>query len=90
MTIFKKMHELRVIGSEPEYLHLKRLLAEAISAGYVEQVPVMSTNPALPDREWYRDKETGEIYYLVPPGDRNGRWDRVDPKDLIGRDEKVH
>jgi len=39
---------------------------------------------------WYRDKETGEIYSLVPPDfpDR-GWWDRVDIEDLKRSDLPV-
>jgi hypothetical protein len=89
MSIFKEMHELRTI-SKAGFLRLKGMIADAISRGYVEQIPVMKPNPFLPNREWYRDKETGEIYFLDPPGERGGCWDRVDPKDLIAPDEKVH
>lgn len=90
MTILKEIHELRVIGTKPEFLHLKRLLSEAISQGYIEQIPVFKPNRLWPDQEWYRDKETREIYRLVPPGERGGSWDRIDPKDLIAPDESVH
>lgn len=90
MSIFKEMHELRSIGSKDDFWHLKRMLSEAISRGYVEQVPVMKPNRWVPDQEWYRDKETGEIYRLEPPGERGGWWDRVDPKDLIAPDERIH
>ncbi|MFI5102417.1 MAG: hypothetical protein ACHP9V_03495 [Terriglobales bacterium] len=42
-----------------------------------------------PKQEWYRDKETGQIYYLVPPGERPGWWAEIDPNDLIEPGQKV-
>jgi hypothetical protein len=89
MTIFKEIHELRVIGSKPEFLELKRKLSEAISRGWVEQIEVMRPSRFSPNQEWYRDKETGEIYSLDPPGERGGWWDRVDPGELIESGRKV-
>ena len=66
------------------------MLSEATERGYVEQVPVMkSSSPGL-NEEWYRDKETGEIYALSEPWEQvRGQWERVDPKDLIGPDQLV-
>jgi hypothetical protein len=69
MGIFKEMHDLRGVW---DYRHLRRKLSEAISRGYVEQVPVMKPNRFLPNQEWYRDKETGRIYSLVSPDEREG------------------
>jgi len=60
MAIFREMHEKRGFDSEREYHELRRMLSEAISMGYVEQVPVMKPSRFLPKQEWYRDKETGE------------------------------
>jgi hypothetical protein len=89
MTIFTEMHETREIGSQRDFEELKRMLSEAISRGYVEQIPVMKPNRFLPRQTWYRDRETGQIYSLVPPGDRGGWWAEVDPEDLRGPGEKV-
>jgi hypothetical protein len=90
MTIFKEIHEPREIGSKAEFRELKRKLSEAISRGWVEQIAVMKPSRFSPNQEWYRDKETGEIYHLVPPGERGGWWDRVDPEDLYTPGEKVN
>ena len=91
MGIFKDMHEQRMFDSDMEYRELCRLLSVAISRGYVEQIAVMKkqTRFSLP-REWYRDKETGEIYSLVAPeGKIRGSWDKVDPQDLVEPGERV-
>jgi hypothetical protein len=42
VTVFKDMHETRVIDSQWDYQQLLRMLSEAIARGYVEQVPVMN------------------------------------------------
>jgi len=42
-----------------------------------------------PRREWYRDKETGQIYSLDPPGERGGWWAEVDLEDLIEPGQKA-
>ena len=90
MGIFKEMHEAREIGSKWEFKQLLRMLSEAISRGHVEQVPVMKPSEFLPKQTWYRDKETGQIYSLVPPDDRGGWWAEVDLKDLIEPGETVN
>jgi hypothetical protein len=41
MGTFKEMYEQRIFNSEWEYRELRRKLSEAISRGYVEQVPVI-------------------------------------------------
>ena len=90
MGIFSEMHAKRQFDSEWEYRELRRMLSEAIARGYVEQVPVMKPNRFSPWREWYRDRETGEIFCLDPPEERiRGWWDRIDPKDLIDPEETV-
>lgn len=84
MAIFKEMYEMRLFNSDWEYRELRRMLSEAISRGYVEQVPVMKPHPFVPREEWYREKETGEIYSLVPPEEKSrGQWLQVDPGDLV-------
>ncbi len=90
MGVFKEIYELRQVSGKLAYLGVKRRIEEAISRDWVERVPVMKPNRLCPDEEWFRDKETGEIYRLVPAGERGGWWDKVDASDLIGPDEKVH
>jgi hypothetical protein len=87
--IFKEMHETRVVSPGFDYGELRRMLSEAISRGYVEQIPVMKPHRFAPAREWYRDKETGQIYSLDPPGERPGWWVEVDLNDLTEPGEKV-
>ncbi|MBZ5689966.1 MAG: hypothetical protein LAP86_33670 [Acidobacteriia bacterium] len=89
MTVFKDMHETRVVDPGRDYHELLRMLSEAIARGYVEQVPVMKPHPYAPSRTWYRDMETGQIYSLDPPDERPGWWAEVDPKDLIEPGENV-
>jgi hypothetical protein len=77
------MHETRVVEPGFDYRELRRMLSEAIARGYVEQIPVMKPHPFVRDREWYRDKETGQIYSLTPPHERPGWWAEVDLDDLM-------
>lgn len=80
-----------MFASDWEYRELRRMLSEAVSRGYVEQIPVMKKQNRFPlPREWYRDKETGEIYSLLAPeGKIRGSWDKVDPQDLVESGEPV-
>ncbi len=89
MGIFKEIHEMRVVGSPYESRELIRKLGEAISRGWVEQIPVMKPHPMSPNQTWYRDKETGQIYSLDPFDERPGLWMEVDLHDLIGPNEKM-
>jgi hypothetical protein len=91
MGIFKEMYERRVFNSDWEYKELRRKLSEAISRGYVEQVPVIKkANRFALKREWYRDKETGEIYCLIEPDAKiRGGWDKVDPQDMVGPGDRI-
>ncbi len=89
MGVFKDMHEQRTVDPGRDYLELRRMLSEAIERGYVEQVPVMKRHPMSLRDEWYRDKETGEIYVLIAPDDRPGCWDRIDPSELVDPGETV-
>jgi len=76
------MYDGRHFESMRDYTELRRKLSEAISRGYVEQMSrtkiVVSSN-----EEWYRDKETGELFCLVAPGEKSwGWWTRIDPEDF--------
>ena len=89
MSIFKEMHEQRIFNTPREYQELRRMLSEAIERGCVEQIPVMKPSRFSPTKEWYRDKETGEIYELIPPDERAGWWTKIDPSDLVDPNEPV-
>jgi hypothetical protein len=91
MGIFKEMYEQRHFNSDWEYTELRRKVSEAISRGYVEQIPVMEKPRRFSlKKEWFRDKETGEIYYLIgPDGKSRGGWDRVDAQDLVEPGERI-
>ena len=90
MGIFKDMHELRHFESDRQHRELRRMLSEAIERGYVEQIPVGKRHPFCFDVEWYRDKETGEIYSLMAPDERiRGHWEKVDLEDLSPPNDRV-
>jgi len=89
LSVFKQMHEKSGFDSQWEFEQLLRMLSEAISRGYVEQVPVMKPSRFLPLQKWFRDKETGEIYSLVPPDGDRGWWAKIDPQDIVGPDENI-
>jgi len=84
------MHEQKRFASDWEYKELHRMLSEAMSRGYEEQVPVMKPNRFSPNQEWYQEKETGEIYSLDAPDEKNrGWWDRVEMQDLVDPDQRL-
>ena len=90
MSIFKEMHETHSFSSFEEFNDLQRMLASAISRGFVEQVSVMKPSQFAPDMAWYREKETGEIYSLTPPDPpARGWWDRVDIEELKEPGESI-
>jgi len=91
--IFKEMHEGRHFESVRDYTELRRMLSEAISRGYVEQTRVIRAVIAQPpDEEWYRDKETGETYALVAPGERDwGWWTKINSEEpTLHPDDTIH
>jgi len=81
VSVFKDMHEARVVRPGRDYHELLRMLSEAISDGHVEQIPVMKPRPNAPNLRWYRDKTAGQVYSLDPPDERPGWWAEVDPGD---------
>jgi hypothetical protein len=90
MGIFKEMSEQRSFAWDWEYRELRRKLSEPISREHVEQVPVMKPHRYAPKREWFRDKETGEIYSLDTPEEKSrGWWDEVDISDLVEPGERI-
>jgi hypothetical protein len=83
MSVFEEMHPGDRFESLRDYNELKRMLSETIERGFVEEVPVMITRTVPMVERWYRDKETGEIYSLIPPeAPSRGAWERVELKDL--------
>ena len=90
MGTFQQMFEKRRFDSDWEYRELRRMLSEAISGGYVEQIAVMNPNRFLPTEEWYRDLETGEVYSLVGPEERmRGHWCKIEFEEVNPKTEKV-
>lgn len=83
MSIFEEMYPFRQFDSWRDFDELKRMLAEAISRGFVEEVCVMKTREVPRTENWFRDKETGDIYSLIPPEPpARGSWERVDTEEL--------
>jgi hypothetical protein len=79
MGLFGEMYGNRQFPSDLEYRELRRTLSEAIAGGSVERIPVIKRNRVFPSEQWFRDKETGEIYSLIRPEERiRGRWAKVD------------
>ncbi len=82
-SIFEEMHPYRHFDSWRSFTDLQRMLREAIDRGYVEEVPVMKTHAMRRVVNWYRDKESGDIYSLVPPDfPARGSWEKIDIEDL--------
>jgi hypothetical protein len=89
-SIFEEMYSFRRFNSWRDFEEVKRMLGEAISRGFVEEVPVMKTSEIPQTENWYRDKETGDIYSLVPPeAPSAGRWARVDIDEVRRSDDAV-
>lgn len=83
MSIFREMHMFRQFDSWRDFYELKRMLGEAIERGYVEEVPMRRVRKVRRTENWYRDKETGEIYSLIPPEPpARGAWEPVDIEDF--------
>lgn len=79
MGIFREMYDGRQFPSESEYGELQRTLSEAVAGGAVERIPVIRRNRSFTSEQWFRDKQTGEIYSLIRPEERiRGQWARVD------------
>lgn len=83
MSIFQEMYPYRQFGSWRDFDELKRMLGEAIDRGFVEEVDVMKVREVPRTENWYREKETGEIYSLIPPEPpAQGSWEPVDVQEL--------
>lgn len=78
MGILKEIRGRTQFSSEDEFGELRQALSEAIAGGSIERVPVRKHNRYFPGEQWFRDKETGEIYSLIQPAERiRGRWAKV-------------
>ena len=91
MSIFEEMYPYRNFEFRRDFDELQRMLGEAVSRGFVEEVHVVGNGkvPQL-DRKWYRDKETGDIYSLTLPWERSlGYWERVDIEDFIDPNQAI-
>jgi hypothetical protein len=79
MAMFNKTEDNVQLPSDSEFSDLWQELSEAIAQGQLEKVPVIKRHRYFPTEQWFRDKETGEIYSLIKPQERiRGRWAKVD------------
>lgn len=85
MSVFQEMYPSRQFDSWHDFEELKRMLSEAIDRGFVEEINVIKSREVPRTENWYRDKETGEIYSLIPPEPpARGSWVAVDIRDSCG------
>ena len=77
------MHETRQFDSDWDYRELRRMLLEAISRGYVEQIPVMTPIPSRRTESGSVIGDRGNLFLRCAGGKIRGRWERVDPQDLV-------
>jgi hypothetical protein len=79
VSILNEMHRRDGFDSARQFSELRRMLAEAMARGLVQEVPVTIIRKVPYVENWYRDNETGEIYALSPfnPPAR-GAWHRID------------
>lgn len=79
MGVFNKLWPTGQFPSDAEYSELTESLAQAMADGQIEKVPVIKRKRYFPTEQWFRDKETGEIYSLIKPQERiRGQWAKVD------------
>lgn len=79
MSFFREIYGSSQLQSDTDYREVQRMLSEAMDAGRVEKVPVRKRSRVFPNEQWFRDKESGEIYCLIKPAERiRGRWAKVD------------
>jgi hypothetical protein len=75
--------------SDADYVQLRRLLEQFMADERVRKVPAF--NPLYPglQEEWFLDVEAGDIYCLVPAGERgNPVWEKVDVFDRRNANQK--
>jgi len=79
MGILNKIYTNSQFASDSEFSDLWQTLSQAMAEGQIEKVPVIKRRRYFPAEQWFRDKETGEIYSLITPQERiRGRWGKVD------------
>jgi hypothetical protein len=85
MNVFREMFDKNKFESLGEFTELQRMLRQAIERGYVEEVPVTLKREVSQVERWYRDKETGDIYSLIPPESAaRGCWEPVNLEESSG------
>jgi hypothetical protein len=79
MNVFREMFDRDKFESLLEFTELQRMLRQALERGYVEEVSVSLKRETAQVEHWYRDKETGDVYSLIPPESAaRGHWGPID------------
>jgi hypothetical protein len=89
MSVFDEMRPHRTFDTARYYTELLRMLGEAISRGFVEEVPPMLIGKPKAGEKWYRDKEDGTIYSSTEPDERGPYWRPVGTTDLVREGETI-
>jgi hypothetical protein len=89
MSIFDEMWPRRTFDTARDYTELLRMLGEAISRGFVEEVPMTLFGKPRAGDTWYRDKESGTIYSLTEPDERGPYWRPVEQIELVREGETI-
>jgi hypothetical protein len=77
--ISNRIYSNRQFSSDSEFSELLQTLTKALEEGRIEKIPPIKRRRYFPTEQWFRDKETGEIYSLIKPQERiRGRWAKVD------------
>ena len=75
-----RWYEIHAFASPSEFDLFVEYLRQEINAGYAEEVAVQDDygRGEIFGGSWYRERDTGEVWRLVPPDPPfRGLWERV-------------
>ncbi len=67
MSIFQSMKDGETFSSLYEYESLLRVLKNAEENDLIEEIPVSARREVPQVEHWYREKDTGNVYSMLPP-----------------------